>query len=177
MSIFIVTSLIVIILAVSFLFKQYSALMTILCRIDYNKEQINIQLDKRFNTFQSLIIAVRDFMDYERSTLKEVSLLRARAEAALTMGDEKTRIAAENDISKIAFNLPTIFAQYPELKAGKNVLQLQEEIANNEARLAYAKQIYNESISRFLLKKSALLDGFIVKSFPKKLDKTYITWS
>ena len=173
----IIASLIAIILVGLFLLSQYNTLAAMLSAIEHNKEQINIQLDKRFNTFQSLIIAVREFMDYERSTLKEVTLLRARAEAALAMGDEKTRIAAENEISKIAFHLPTIFAQYPELKAGKNVLQLQEEIANNETRLAYAKQAYNESISHFLLKKSSLIEGLIVKFFPNKLDKTYITWN
>ena len=152
MSLIIVALLIITILMGLVLISLYNTLTAMTEAIQHNKQQINIQLDRRFNTFQSLISSVHQFMDYERSTLKDVLTLRARSETALSMNDEKARIAAENEISKIAAHLSIVFEQYPELKAGKNVLQLQEEITNNERKLAYATEAYNKSVSRFLIK-------------------------
>ncbi len=46
-------------------------------------------------------------MDYEQTTLKDVVALRNQAQTAKANGDEKTRIAAENQISDIAGNYYT----------------------------------------------------------------------
>lgn len=141
-----------------------------------NKQQIDIQLDRRFKVFQSLIEAVKKYMDYERSTLKDVVALRNQAETARGAGDEKARIDAENEISKIASHINVVFEQYPELKAGKNVMQLQEEIVNTENKLAYSKQAYNDSIERYNAKKKSFFEAMIVQIFANKLDKTYLYW-
>ena len=38
--------------------------------------------------------------------------------------------------------------RYPELKANQNALQLQEELASTENRIAFARQAYNDSVMR-----------------------------
>lgn len=176
MGIIIVAVLIVVILASLICMNQYRTLTAMIEMIHHNKQQLDTQLERRFATFESLIASIHQFMDYERSTLKDVITLRARAEAALSMQNEKARINAENEISKIATRLPVIFEHYPELKSGKNILQLQEEVANNENKLAYAKEAYNQSAHRFLIKKSSLIERMLIKFFADKLDKTYLVW-
>jgi LemA protein len=37
---------------------------------------------------------------------------------------------------------------YPELKANQNALQLQEELASTENRIAFARQAFNDSVMR-----------------------------
>lgn len=145
--------------------------------INNNKHQIDIQLDRRFKVFESLIEAVKKYMDYEKTTLKDVVELRNQAQAAKASGDEKGRIAAENGISSIASNLNLVFEQYPDLKASQNVLQLQEEIVNTENKLSYAKQAYNDSIERYYAKKKSFLEAIVVNMFSAALDKTYEYWS
>lgn len=154
----------------------YNTLIHLIESINNNKRQIDIQLDRRFKVFESLIETVKKYMDYEKTTLKDVVALRNQAEAAKIAGDDKTRLAAENQISHIAAGLNVVFEQYPDLKANQNVLQLQEEIVNTENKLAYAKQAYNDGVERYYAKKKSFIEAIIVNMFADKLDKTYEYW-
>lgn len=154
----------------------YNKLIAAIEAINNNKRQIDIQLDRRFKVFESLIDVVKKYMDYEKTTLKEVVALRNQAQAAKASGDEKTRMVAENGISKIASGLNVVFEQYPELKANQNVLQLQEEVVNTENKLAYSKQAYNDSIERYEAKKKSFFEGMVVNAFSATLDKSFEYW-
>ena len=169
---------IVVLLAIAFLWGIgiYNRLIALIEAINNNKRQIDIQLDRRFKVFESLIEAVKKYMDYEKTTLKDVVALRNQAQAAKVAGDEPARIAAENGISQIASGLNVVFEQYPDLKANQNVLQLQEEIVNTENKLAYSKQAYNDGIERYNATKKSFFESMIVNLFAGKLDKFYEYW-
>ena len=140
-------------------------------------KQIDIQLDRRYKVFESLIEILKKYMDYEQSTLKQVVALRNQAQLAQTSGDEKTRITAENGISKIMSGLNLVFEQYPDLKANQNALQLQEEVVNTENKLAFAKQAYNDSIEKYNVEKKSFFESLVVSSFQSKLSKDFIYWN
>ena len=141
-----------------------------------NKKQIDVQLDRRYKVFESLINVVKKYMDYEQTTLKEVIALRGQAQQASKTGDEKARIQAEEGISKVASNLNLVFEQYPDLKADKNALQLQEEIVNTENKLTFSKQAYNDSIEKYNATKKSFLESAVVGVFRGKLDFDFPYW-
>ena len=178
---FIVLLLIIVVIFILLVFAWILSIYNVLIRfieaINNNKRQIDIQLDRRFKVFQSLIETVKQYMDYEKTTLKDVVALRNQAEQAKAAGDEKGRMLAENGISKIASNLNVVFEQYPDLKASTNVLQLQEEVVNTENKLAYAKQAYNDSIERYNAKKKSFFESMVVNMFSGQLDKTFEYWA
>lgn len=155
----------------------FNNLIGLIEAINNNKRQIDIQLDRRYKVFESLIETVKKYMNYESTTLKDVVALRSQAQAAKAAGNEKARMAAENGISQIAAGLNVVFEQYPDLKANQNVLQLQEEIVNTENKLAYSKQAYNDSIERYNAKKKSFFESIIVSIFSNKLDKVFEYWS
>lgn len=155
----------------------YNKLIAMIEAVNNNQRQIDIQLDRRFKVFQSLIETVKKYMDYEQTTLKDVVALRNKAQAAKAEGNEKDRIAAENEISKIAAGINVVFEQYPDLKASQNALQLQEEIVNTENKLSYAKQAYNDSIERYYATKKSFFEGMVVNVFSSALNKGYQYWS
>ncbi|MCC5792405.1 MAG: LemA family protein [Legionellaceae bacterium] len=154
----------------------YNKLIAMIEAINNNQRQIDIQLDRRFKVFESLIETVKKYMDYEQTTLKDVVELRNQAQAAKAAGDEKARIEAETGISKIAAGINLVFEQYPDLKASQNVLQLQEEIVNTENKLSYAKQAYNDSVERYYATKKSFFESMIVSFFAGALDKVYEYW-
>lgn len=174
---FLTMILVVVVFILLWAITVYNNLIALIEAINNNKRQIDIQLDRRFKVFESLIEAVKKYMDYEKTTLKEVVALRNQAQKAKAAGDEKGRIAAENGISEIASGLSVVFEQYPDLKANQNVLQLQEEIVNTENKLAYAKQSYNDSLERYYAKKKSFFESMIVSVFALKLDKEFDYWS
>ncbi|MBU1926644.1 MAG: LemA family protein [Pseudomonadota bacterium] len=155
----------------------YNKLIHQIEAIRNNKKQIDIQLDRRYKVFESLINVVKKYMDYEKTTLKEVVALRSQAQKAAASGDESGRINAENAISKIAGGINLVFEQYPDLKADKNALQLQEEIVSTENKLAFSKQAYNDSIETYNATKRSFFESFIVRMCSDKLNETFIYWS
>jgi LemA protein len=176
MGTFLIGLLIVIALLVFWAIGIYNALIGMIEAINNNKKQIDIQLDRRFKVFESLINTVKQYMDYEKTTLKDVVALRNQAQAAKASGDEATRIAAENGISQIASGLNVVFENYPDLKANQNVLQLQEEIVTTENKLAYSKQAYNDGIERYYAKKKSFFESMVVSFFAAALNKEFIYW-
>src|SRR5437870_4831388 len=115
--------LIVVLLLAALTVILYNRLIAQIEAVRNNQRQIDIQLDRRFKVFESLINVVKKYMDYEQTTLKDVVALRNQAQQAKAAGDEKTRIDAENKISGIASNLNLVFEQYPQLKANQNCLE------------------------------------------------------
>src|SRR6476660_7587060 len=94
--------LIVVLLVFGFLVMTYNSLIAMIEAVRNNQKQIDIQLDRRFKVFESLINVVKKYMDYEQTTLKDVVALRNQSQQAHASGDENARIAAENKISDIA---------------------------------------------------------------------------
>ncbi len=159
-----------------FIVLTYNRLIALIEAIRNNQKQIDIQLDRRFKVFESLISVVKKYMDYEQTTLKDVVALRNQAQQAKTNGDEKTRMQAEDQISKIATNINLVFEQYPDLKANQNCLQLQEEIVSTENKLAFSKQAFNDSIEKYNADKKSFFTAMIVNFFKSKLDFDFPYW-
>src|SRR5579885_1827197 len=88
--------LLVILAIIAYAILIYNRLIAQIETIRNNQKQIDIQLDRRFKVFESLINVVKKYMDYEKTTLKDVVALRNQAQQAHQAGDEKSRIEAEN---------------------------------------------------------------------------------
>jgi LemA protein len=167
--------LIVAILLIVWFIAIYNKLIRYIEAIKNNQKQIDIQLDRRFKVFESLINVVRKYMDYEKTTLSQVVELRSKAQTAAQTGDQQGRIDAENAISKIASGINVVFEQYPDLKANQNAMQLQEEIVNTENKLAFAKQALNDSIERYNATKKSFFESMVVSMAPK-LNENFLYW-
>src|SRR5579862_4338524 len=107
--------LLIILAIVGYVILTFNRLIAQIETVRNNQKQIDIQLDRRFKVFESLINVVKKYMDYEQTTLKDVVALRNQAQQASARGDEASRMAAENKISNIASNLNLVFEQYPQL--------------------------------------------------------------
>lgn len=167
---------IVMVLLVILFVSMYNKLIAYIEAVKNNEKQIDIQLDRRYKVFESLINVVKKYMDYEQSTLKDVVALRNQAQAAKDSGNAQGRIDAENKISGILGGINAVFEQYPDLKANQNAMQLQEEIVSTENKLAYAKQAYNDSIERYNAYKKSFVQAMVVSAFAAKLDCNFTYW-
>lgn len=172
----IAAALVLAVLTTGFVIVTYNTLIAQIEATRNNQKQIDIQLDRRYKVFESLINVVKKYMDYEQTTLKDVVALRNQAQQAKAAGDDQARIAAEDKISAIASNLNVVFERYPDLKANQNALQLQEEIVSTENKLAYAKQAYNDSIEHYNATKKSFPTSVIVSIFRTKLNFDFSYW-
>jgi len=107
--------------------------------------QIDVQLKRRYDLIPNLVEVVKDYMDYEQETLREVVEARSKAMAAHD-GPRDASMAAEGMLGAALGKLFAVFENYPDLKANQNVMSLQEELTTTENRIAFARQHYNDSV-------------------------------
>lgn len=108
---------------------------------------IDVQLERRHDLVPNLVESVRGYMNHERETLEEVT--RARAQAMAAGGNIAAQAAAEVTLTGAVGNLLVKAERYPELKASRSFLLLQEQITSTENRIAFARQHYNEQVRDF----------------------------
>lgn len=115
-------------------------------------KQIDVQLKRRHDLIPNLVSAVKGAMDFEKGTLEAVIQARNQAikiEAGAGPGAMKQIGAAENALSGALSRLMVVVEQYPQLKATANVGQLQEELTSTENKIAFARQLYNDTATQY----------------------------
>ncbi|MDH3455983.1 MAG: LemA family protein [Gemmatimonadota bacterium] len=131
-------------------------------------KQIDVQLKRRHDLIPNLVEAVRGAMEFERETLEAVIQARNQAvkiqAGATPMGGIKELAAAEATLGAALSRLNVVVERYPDLKATGNVGQLQEELTSTENRVAFARQLYNDTATTYNVKQQQfpwnLIAGF-----------------
>jgi LemA protein len=137
----------IVVLALIFLFVIWViSLYNRLVRFRNNRENafadIDVQLRMRHDLIPQLVEAVRGYMKHESTVLSDVTNARANAMKATTIND---KIQAEQQLTTAIRGLQVAVEAYPDLKASKNFMQLQEEIADVENKLAASRRFFNSS--------------------------------
>ncbi|MBE0479719.1 MAG: LemA family protein [Dehalococcoidia bacterium] len=107
--------------------------------------QIDVQLKRRHDLIPNLVETVKGYMEFERATLEAVTNARNLAEKARGTGAEN-QARAENELTGALTRLLAVVENYPDLKANKNFLALQEELTSTENKIAFSRQFYNDSV-------------------------------
>lgn len=127
---------------------SYNGLVRIRNEVRNQWSQIDVQLKRRHDLIPNLVNVVKDYMGFEQETLENVTKARNLAMAASGQGQAQ-QAAAETQLTRALGGLYVVMENYPELKANKNVSELQEELTSTENRIAYARQFYNDTVMRF----------------------------
>jgi len=131
-------------------------------------KQIDVQLKRRHDLIPNLVEAVKGAMSFERETLEAViqarnQAVKIQADASPT-GGVQALAGAEAALGAALSRLNVVVERYPDLKATTNVGQLQEELTSTENRVAFARQLYNDTATGYNIKQQQfpwnLIAGF-----------------
>lgn len=103
---------------------------------------IDVQLKQRHDLVPQLVATVKGYATHEREVLQKVTEARTAAMGATTIND---KINAENALTSALAGLKVSLEAYPDLKANQNFLQLQNEIADLENKLAAVRRFFNST--------------------------------
>jgi LemA protein len=108
--------------------------------------QIDVQLKRRYDLIPNLVETVKGYASHERQTLEAVTKARQQAIDASSIQDQGI---AENMLTGALRQLFALSENYPDLKANQNFIQLQEELVSTENKIGFARQHYNDTVSRY----------------------------
>jgi LemA protein len=109
---------------------------------------IDVQLTRRADLIPNLVNTVKGYAAHERGVFEEVTEARAGVAAATRGGTVEDRAQAEARLDKAIMNVLAVAEAYPDLKASANFLQLQDQLADTENQLAFARQYYNDAAAQ-----------------------------
>ncbi len=170
MSSWIVIALVVALLA--WAVQIYNGLVALRNRVKNAFSQIDVQLQRRYDLIPNLVETAKAYMRHERETLEAVIAARNQARAAAEHAEgAPTDAAAMRQLAgaeaALGGMLTRFFAlaeAYPELKANQNMMQLQEELASTENRIAFARQAYNDAVTAYNIRREQLPDALVANA-------------
>lgn len=130
----------VILLFVAHVAGSYNRLVGMSESVERALSEIDNQLQRRNDLIPNLVSTVKQYAAHEEKIFSEIADARARLAGATTLAEQAEADAAVNSALS---RLLAIAENYPDLKANQNFIQLQDELAGTENRIAVARRDYN----------------------------------
>ncbi|THF62640.1 LemA family protein [Pseudothauera rhizosphaerae] len=158
---------------IGYLVVIYNGLVTLRNRVKNAFAQIDVQLQRRYDLIPNLVETAKGYMQHERETLEAVIQARNQAQAAARRaeGDPadpaaiQALVGAENVLGGTLGRFFALAEAYPDLKANQNMMQLQEELASTENRIAFSRQAYNDAATAYNIKREQFPDVLVANNF------------
>ncbi|MBM7561721.1 LemA family protein [Fusibacter tunisiensis] len=152
--------LIVVVIVVAFagtLISKYNTLVQLNENVSMQMSEIDNQLQRRNDLIPNLVETVKGFASQEREIFENIANARA---AMMSAGTVAEKSEANGELSGALSRLLAISESYPDLKSNENFIQLADELAGTENRIAFARQDYNTVAREF---------NGVAKQFPMNL--------
>lgn len=137
--------IVLIIICMGFL-NSYNSLQIMDENVNSKWAQVDNQLKRRNDLIPNLVATVKGYAQHESQIFSDVANARAKLSGSLKTDDLKSVQQSTNELNGALSRLLLVVERYPDLKADKNFIALQDELAGTENRIAVARMDYNESV-------------------------------
>ena len=151
--------IVIVVICLAFL-NSYNSLQILDENVNSKWAQIDNQLKRRNDLIPNLVGTVKGYAAHESKIFTDVANARTKLSNSLNANDIKTVQKNANELNSALSRLLLVVERYPDLKADKNFIALQDELAGTENRIAVARMDYNESVKSLNAK---------IRTFPTSL--------
>jgi len=150
-----IVGIVIVAIIIFWVIGVYNKLVQLAVRVENAFSQIDVQLQRRYDLIPNLVETAKGYMQHERETLENVIAARNQAQGALQKaergepGGMAELSSAEGQLGGALSRLLVTVEAYPDLKANQNMMQLNEELTSTENKVSFARQAYNDAVSRF----------------------------
>lgn len=137
--------------AVAFTSCNYNDLVEEQEEVNQAWSEVENQYQRRMDLIPNLVNTVKGYAAHEENTLTEVITARSNASSITIQADDLNEEnfarfqAAQDELSRGLGRLMAVAEAYPDLKANQNFLQLQNEVADLENKLAAVRRAFNSA--------------------------------
>jgi LemA protein len=131
-------------------------------RVAQGWSDVDVQLKRRHELIPRLVEVVKGYAGYERALLSSLAELRTRGAAETHPG---ARGELEKSVSSGVHRLVALVEGYPDLKASGNFLELQNELAETENQIQFARRYYNGAVNLYNTRIQRFPDQLVANGF------------
>jgi LemA protein len=125
----------------------YNKVRAAAVRVDEALGGIDVQLTRRAALIPGLVHTVQTFAAHEKAILDHVADAQTALAAATTGKSVAQRTSAEKEFDTAVGQVLALGQTYPQLNSSNNFLNLQQNLADTEDKLAFARQYYNDAVA------------------------------
>lgn len=107
---------------------------------------LEVMLQRRADLIPNLVNTVKGFTSHENEVIDKVVEARQNLLGAKSI-EEKQK--ANSELTNALDALMVVVENYPDLKSSTNFVNLQDELAGTENRIATARKDYNEAVNSY----------------------------
>jgi len=116
--------------------------------------QVEVVYQRRMDLIPNLVEVVKNYANFEKSTLTEITQLRSQVgQANVNFKNPNSsiddKVKAVNQMESSFSRLLVVLEKYPDLKAGEQFMALQTELAGTENRISFERHKFNEVVGTF----------------------------
>ena len=153
-NIILITVIAIIAIIVMFIVGSYNGLVSKSEAVDTELSNLDVMLQRRADLIPNLVNTVKGYTTHETEIINSITDAREKLINANSL-EEKSN--ANNELTSSLNALMVVVENYPDLKSSQNFIQLSDELAGTENRVAVARRDYNSAVKNYNLK---------VKTFP-----------
>ena len=156
-TIVIIVVVVILVAIIAGLVSNYNGVVSLSEEVDNKFATIDTMLQRRADLIPNLVNTVKGYTNQEQAVIDSVTDARAKLAGANSVGEKAN---ADQELSTALSNLRVVVENYPDLKSSQNFINLSDELAGTENRIATARKDYNDAVKEYNTK---------IKRFPTNI--------
>ena len=156
-TIVIIVVVVILIAIIAGLVSSYNGVVSLSEEVDNKFATIDTMLQRRADLIPNLVNTVKGYTNQEQAVIDSVTDARAKLAGANSVGEKAN---ADQELTSALNNLLLVVENYPDLKSSQNFINLSDELAGTENRIATARKDYNDAVKEYNTK---------IKRFPTNI--------
>ena len=129
-----------------FLIGTYNGMVSKQENVDSKYADLDTMLQRRADLIPNLVSSVQGYMDHEEKIINDVTSARQNLLNANNIAEKQE---ANDELSSALSAFMVVVENYPDLKSSQNFINLQDELAGTENRIATARKDYNDAVKTY----------------------------
>ena len=152
-----ICAIVVIVIIAVILIAGYNGMVVKQENVESALSDLDVMLQRRADLIPNLVSTVKGYASHENEIIDKVTEARTKLVNA-NSGEEKSN--ANDELTSSLNALMVVVENYPDLKSSQNFIQLSDELAGTENRIAVARKDYNNAVKTM---------NTTIKRFPNNL--------
>lgn len=128
-------------------FKSYNSIIKQRNQVENALSSTDVLLKKRYDLIPNLVSSVKQYMQFEESTLSKIVSLRSSLMDK--SGTDEARMKQDSELTSLLGKVMVSIENYPDLKSNTNMLHLQQSLMEIEEQISAARRSYNASVMQY----------------------------